>query len=123
MHRANPYPPARPTAAPVAPDATVFPLLHKFIYIATSWCFPVHSDGGPTEDTHVFGRIQWNERIVPCRWTMLTEGQAGTLQLFFHYEGREDAARSTVYVLILTTTTVRIWRSEQFGGQYLVQIP
>ena len=66
----------------------------------------------------VNGHIIWNGFASTCKWGFVT-GIPTTLILSFDFPNQP---RLCAYEMIFEHANVRIWRSNQLGGQYLVQI-
>ena len=121
MHRSEPYPAPRPRALPPGAAEPRVPD-HKFLYIHPSYTVPVALYTTSVVALGVVtGDILWNDKVVPCVWSYDLGG--GQLHLRFHWDGVEHMARPCTYQLVLSFDVLRVWRSPQFGGQYLVQYP
>ena len=116
MHRSQPYPAQRPPATMITPMA-----IHSFVYIHDSnrgsWCFPVHLYSGTVTDGIDHGAILWNGNMVPCKWAITAEN----MYVKFHWAGNPDLERETTYSFLIQAGPIKVWRTQQLGGAYLIQ--
>lgn len=130
-HRASPYPSTgaavvafqTPTAEEVLSNADTTNPTHTFVFLQGSWLNLVLLYSGPMQGSLIAGAIMWNNKLVPCFWSMTHDPTAATRQLYlrFHHDGDMTQLRNSCYTAILEHGQIRFWRSPQFGGQFLVQ--
>ena len=114
MERYQPYDAGRP--------AVRLPT-HSFVYVQGRWCHAVYLRENSSDGISTFGTIEWDTREVPCEWAFWLHGTQQCLRVKFHYAGDETRARESVYYMQLQIGFLRIWRSPEFGGQFLIQFP
>ena len=128
-HRASPYPPTgvavvyTPTAEEVVSAADTSNPTHTFVYMQGSWLYRVLLYSGPMQGSVIAGALLWNDKLVPCFWSITHDPTTATRQLSlrFHHDGDMTRLRDSCYTAILEHGQIRFWRSPQRGGQFLVQ--
>ena len=130
-HRASPYPSTgatvvafqTPTAEEVLSNADTTNPAHTFVYLQGCWVHRILLYSGPMQDSVIAGAIMWNNKLVPCFWSMTHDPTAATRQLHlrFHYLGDMTRLRNSSYTAVLEDGQIRFWHSPQCGGQFLVQ--